>query len=214
MSAFRLQTFQPIADPHTARLSSRDIEAVRDAAYRDVFLAGQAAAVEAHLDDQARLTSEFIEALCDARLTNEAARRHVAASLAPMVGALVAALTPALAEAGLAAEVVARVEAALAAAPDARPRLRCAPELAPVVRGLLAERGLAATVESAPELMPREAVLHWEQGFDRIDLDACAAELRACVEAHLDLEIGPDATADERKDADPDEERHDVRRYG
>ncbi len=200
MSAFRLQTFAPCADDAGPRLSPREIASIRDEAHRSGFLAGQAAATESHLDDQTRLTSEFVEALCDARLTNEAARRHVAASLAPLVGALVAALTPALAEAGLAAEVVARVEAALAAAPDARPRLRCAPELASVVRGLLAERGLAATVEPAPDLMPREAVLHWDQGFDRIDLDACAEEIRACVAAHLDLDAA--------------EQRHDDRRYG
>jgi hypothetical protein len=204
MNAFRLQTFAPDPEAAAPRLSPREVAAAREEAWRAGYLAGEAAATEAHLDDQSRLTSAFVEALCDARLTNEAARRHVAASLAPMVGAIVAALTPALAEAGLAAEVVARVEAALAAAPEARPRLRVAPELAPVIRGLLAERGLVATVEPAPELMPREAVLHWEQGFDRIDLDACAAELRGVVAAHLDAGAGAAET----------EERDDERRYG
>jgi hypothetical protein len=198
MSAFRLQTFAPEPDDGP-RLSGRELAALREESYRAGWLAGQAAATEAHLDEQARLTSELVEALCDARLTNEAARRHVAASLAPLARAIVAALTPALAEAGLAAEAVARVEAALAAAPEARPRLRVAPELAGVIRGLLAERGLVATVEIGPELTPREAVLHWDQGYDHIDLDACADELRACVAAHLE----PDG-----------EERHDVRRAG
>nr|MBA3324376.1 hypothetical protein [Paracoccaceae bacterium] len=64
--------------------------------------------------------------------------------------------------------------------------------------GLFAERGLAATVEPAPELLPREAVLHWDEGFDRIDLDACAAELRACVAAHLDP-AGDAAPQDQRR---------------
>ena len=187
MSAFRLQIFEP-AGAEAESAAERALAVAREEAWRAGFLAGQAAAAEANLADQARLTSEFVEALCDARLSNEAARRHVAASLAPFAGAIVAALTPALAEAGLAAEAVARVEAALAAAPDARPLLRCAPEVVPVVRGLLAERGLAATVEPAPELTIREAALHWEQGYDRIDLDACAAELRACVSAHVEPE--------------------------
>ncbi|MBP7243372.1 hypothetical protein [Amaricoccus sp.] len=187
MSAFRLQIFEPAGDRGPAP-GERALAEAREEAWRAGFLAGQAQATEAHLAEQSRLTSEFVEALCDARLTNEAARRHVAASLAPFAGAIVAALTPALAEAGLAAEAVARVEQALAAAPEAKPVLRCAPELVPVIRGLLAERGLAATVEAAPELLPREAALHWDQGYDRIDLDACADELRACVASHVDPE--------------------------
>ena len=61
--------------------------AVLDAAYRLSAALGlrgtsmQAIATEANLDDQTRLTSAFIEALSDARVTNEAARRHVAAQL-------------------------------------------------------------------------------------------------------------------------------------
>ncbi len=195
MSAYRLQTFAPPPGAGAAP-SPREIElaAAREAAYREGFLAGQAAATEAFLDDQTRLTSEFVEALNDARMTNEAARRHVAASLAPVAAAVCEALIPALAAAGLAAEVADHVARALAAAPEARPRLRCAPEIAASIRGLLAERGLQASVEAAPELLPREAVLHWDQGFDRIDLDACAAELQACVAAHLDP--AGDAAAD------------------
>jgi len=192
MSAFRLQIFAPLAEVSGPSPAARELEAAREAGYREGFLAGQAAATEAHLDDQTRLTSELVEALADARMTNEAARRHVAASLAPLAAAICAALTPALAEAGLGAEVAARVEAALAAAPEARPRLRVAPELVQGMRGLLAERGLAATVEPAPELMPREAQLFWDQGYDRIDLEACAEELRLVVSAHLAPETEED----------------------
>ncbi len=195
MNAFRLQIFEP-AGVRGPAPEERALAEAREEAWRAGFLAGQAAATEAHLAEQSRLTSELIEALCDGRLTNEAARRHVAVSLAPFAGAIVAALTPALAEAGLAAEAAARVEQALAAAPEARPVLRCAPELVPVIRGILAERGLAATVEPAPEMLPREAALYWDQGHDRIDLDACAEELRACVAAHLEPE---DAEIEERR---------------
>jgi hypothetical protein len=53
------------------------------------------------------------------------------------------------------------------------------------VRALLEGRGLAAEVEVAPELLPREAELHWDEGFDRIDIDACAAEIATCVASHL-----------------------------
>ena len=66
---------------------------------------GRPTATEAFLEEQGRLTSELVEAIDDARLTNEAARRHVAASLAPMVEALAGAIAPALADAGLGAEI-------------------------------------------------------------------------------------------------------------
>ena len=92
MSGYRLETFTPAEDGsgRPRRNSGRGrVEAVREAAYHAGFLEGQAMATEAHLDDQTRLTSAFIEALADARVTNEAARRHVAESIAPMIDALV-----------------------------------------------------------------------------------------------------------------------------
>ena len=96
------------------------LEAVREAAWHAGFLEGQAMATEAHLDDQTRLTSAFVEALADARVTNEAARHHVAASVAPMIEALVDAIAPTLADAGLAGEIARLVERALLHAPGGK----------------------------------------------------------------------------------------------
>ena len=98
-------------------------------------------------------------------------------------------LTPTLAEAGLAAEVARAVERAIASAPKARPRIRCAPEMVDPLGDRLEERGIGAVIEAAPELLPREAQVFWEQGFDHLDLDACAAQVRACVLDHLQSEI-------------------------
>ncbi len=187
MSVFRLQTFAPASARSVARPD--ELQPARDArieeSYLDGFLAGQAAATESFLEDQARLSGELIEALSDARMTNDAARRHVAASLAPVVEALFSALTPSLLEAGTTGEIVGLVERALEAAPNARPRLRCAPELAGPVRALLQARGIEARVEEAPELLPREAQVFWEQGYDHLDLDACVAQIRDCLAIHL-----------------------------
>lgn len=185
MNAFRLETFAPLGDPCTGDEAQRRIDRIRDEAYRAGFVAGQSAATESFLEDQARLTAELVETICDAALTNEAARLGVAASLAPMVAAVCHAVAPALAEAGLGAEIVRLVERALQTAPAARPRLRCAPELAAAMRELLAGRGIAAIVEEAPELLPREAQVFWDQGYDALDLEACAARVLACVAAHL-----------------------------
>ena len=174
------------------------------------FLAGQAMATEAFLEEESRLTSELVEAIADARLTNEAARRHVAASLAPMVEALAEAIAPALAEAGLGAEIariveralVARARGAAAAALRARGRRRgCAALLA-------APRAATPRVEEAPELLPREAQIFWDQGYDHLDLDACIAQIRACIASHLEpaaraRTMTPDNTDDEPASAGP-----------
>ena len=194
MSAYRLETFSPASGYGAPRISlaQRQIEAAREAAYEDGFLAGQALATETYFQDESRLTSELVEAIADARLTNEAARRHVSASLAPMVEALVAGITPALAEAGLGGEIARLVERALSRAPEARPRLRCAPELAGRIEALLAALGLDACVEAAPELLPREAQIFWDQGYDHLDLDACIAHVRDCIASHLRTNAGED----------------------
>jgi flagellar biosynthesis/type III secretory pathway protein FliH len=187
MSAFRLQTFVPGLGAARAREEerARQLAASREDAYRDGYVAGQSAATEEHLDDQGRLTAELVEALNDARLTNEAARRHVAASLAPVIESLCTAIAPALADAGVAAEIGRLVGRALDAAPDARPRLRCAPELVPRLEAVIAERGLVASIEPAPELLPREAQVIWDHGYDHLDLDACIAQIRDCLALHL-----------------------------
>lgn len=187
MSGYRLETFAPVDEDGRQRRTPSEarLEAVREEAYHAGFLEGQAMATEAHLEDQTRLTSAFIEALADARVTNEAARRHVAESLAPMIEALVDAIAPALADAGLAVEIARLVERAVVHAPAARPRLRLAPEVCDTIEAALRERGLAATIEEAPELLPREAQIFWDQGYDHLDLDACIAQVRGCIASHL-----------------------------
>ena len=195
MSGYRLKTFTPAENGsgHPQRHPVEDrVEAVREAAYHAGFLEGQAMATEAYLDDQTRLTSAFIEALADARVTNEAARRHVAESIAPMIDALVESIAPTLADAGIAGEIARLVERAFLHAPAARPRLRLAPELCDTVEVALRERGLAATLEEAPEFMPREAQIFWDQGYDHLDLDACIAHVRDCIASHLRTNAGED----------------------
>jgi flagellar biosynthesis/type III secretory pathway protein FliH len=193
MSGYRLETFLPAAGPGFRHDGlERRLEAAREKAYTEGYLDGQAAATEGFLEEQGRLTRELVEAIDDARLTNEAARRHVAASLAPMVEALASAVAPALADAGLGAEIARLVERALIQAPEARPRLRCAPEVAGRLGAMLAGMGFDAAVEAAPELLPREAQIFWDQGYDHLDLDACIAQIRACIASHLGTGKGED----------------------
>lgn len=199
MNAFRLQTFSP-ATAVSPRQSPRDrlLDRIREQAYQAGFVAGQAAATEAHLEDEARLTAELVEAIEDQRLTNEAARRHVSAGLAPLVQALAGAIAPALADAGVNAEIARLVSEALASAPEARPRVRCAPELADRLRKTFADRGVDVVVDPTPEFLPREAQIHWDQGYDQLDLDACIGRITACLASHLDHASESD-TDDERQ---------------
>jgi len=186
MTAFRLETFVPrTGAPGSEDAVQARIDAARDEARAAGWLEGQAAATDAHLADDTRLSSELIEALEDARLTNEAARRHVMASVAPLIDRLFTAVAPSLADAGLIGEIERLAARALDAVPDARLRLRCAPELAPRVESALRERGVEGTVEPAPTLMPREARIHWDQGYDSLDLDACIARIGESLARHL-----------------------------
>lgn len=187
MKSLRLETFEPSRDPERARASALEgiLARAREEAYEAGYLAGQAAATEGFMEEQAKLSGALVEAIEDSRLTNEAARRAVVLSLAPFVQALFAAVSPALAERGLAGEIARLVDRAVAAVPEARPRVRCAPEVAPVVAGILSERGLGADVDEAPEFLPREAQVAWDQGYDHLDLDGCIAQIRGGIEAHL-----------------------------
>lgn len=194
MTPYRLRTFDPAEDEARARALEleRALAEAREEARAAGFLAGKAAAAEAYLADQARLTAELIETLADARLTNEAARRHVAASLAPVIENLCAAITPALAETGLFAEITRLVARAIEAAPAALPRLRCAPEVAPAIARLLSERGLDAEVKADATLSPREARVAWDQGYDHLDLDACVARIQEILAAQLGSGAAPE----------------------
>jgi hypothetical protein len=194
MNAYQLETLLPEADGRGGKpnLVQRRLEVEREEAYHAGFLAGQSMATETYLKEQDRLTSDLIEAIGDARVTNEAARHHVVSSILPMVESIAAAIAPALADAGLAHEVARLVGRALALAPEAKPRLRCAPELVDTIACHLQKRGLAALIEEGPELLPREIQVFWDQGYDHVDLDACIAQIRSRIALHLRCNEGED----------------------
>ena len=185
MSGYRLETFLPAGGGSRADAADRRIETIREHAYTEGYMDGQGAATDSFLEEQGRLTTELIEAINDARLTNEAARRHVSASIAPMIEALAEAIAPTLADAGMGAEIGRLVERAILHAPASRPRLRCAPEVAARLSTMLSGMGFDAVIEAAPELLPREAQIYWDQGYDLLDMDACIAQVRACIASHL-----------------------------
>jgi hypothetical protein len=198
MSEFRLQEFSPGTRTETAADEDRKraeaiearVQAEREDAYRAGYVDGQAAATEVHLEDQGRLTSELVEALYDAGMTNEAARTHVSASIAPLIEAIALAIAPSLAEVGMLGEISRIVCEAIDSAPNARPRIRCARELAVPLQRLVEGREISADIEEAPELLPREAQIFWDQGYDHLDLDACIAQIRGVISSHFSQDNG------------------------
>ncbi len=196
MSNFRLQEFDPAQKQEGSddKDNSAEIEArirtARDEAYAEGFLAGQSAATEAHLADQSRLTSELVEALNDAGMTNEAARMHVSATVAPLLESIALAIAPSLADAGMVSEIGRIVAEAVESAPNARPRIRCASELATPLNRLVEAQEISVDIEDAPELLPREAQIYWDQGFDHLNLDACIDRIREVISSHFSQDNG------------------------
>lgn len=203
MSSFRFPEFNPAPSAEKAgeRPPAIDIEGIvrqaREEAYAAGYVDGQSAATEDHLADQTRLTSDLVEALYDAGMTNEAARLHVCASIAPLVEAVTLAIAPSLADAGLPGEIGRIVREAIESAPKAQPRIRCARELAIPLQRLVDAQEISAEIEEAPELLPREAQIFWDQGYDHLDLDTCIARIREVISNHFSQDSG--SLSDERR---------------
>lgn len=158
---------------------------------------GRAAGFEegvAHAEAQGQaalrmILSDLSEQLADAlhaRIEQEQTLDRAARDLAE---ALLSGVAPALARQGLAAEVAAAVSEALratrASADPAPLRVRVGSGQVEAVRAALAEGGLAAQVDSDPELGDLSARLDWADGEDGIDLDAALAAARAALDRHL-----------------------------
>ncbi|WP_424930851.1 hypothetical protein [Amaricoccus macauensis] len=195
MSNFRLQEF----DPATAAGSSTSngdaalearIDQARAQGYEEGFLAGQGAATETYLSEQSRLTSELVEALNDAGMTNEAARMHVSATVAPLIEAVVRAIAPSLADAGMVNEIGRIVTEAIESVPAAKPRIRCSSELAAPLNRMVEEREITAEIDEAPELLPREAQIFWDQGYDHLDMETCIDRIREVISSHFSQDNG------------------------
>jgi hypothetical protein len=203
MTSFRFPEFTPGSETKKIEemAPSIDIDALvraaREEGYNAGFIEGQSVATEAHLEDQSRLTSELVEVLCDAGMTNEAARMHVSSSISPLIEAIAIAIAPSLAEAGLPGEIGRIVREAIECAPKAKPRIRCAHELAVPLQRLIDESDLDAEIEEAPELLPREAQIFWDQGYDHLDLDACIAQIREVISNNFSQDQG--SMSDERR---------------
>ncbi|MEM8569619.1 MAG: hypothetical protein AAGG56_01810 [Pseudomonadota bacterium] len=202
MSSFRFEEFtlekkNEKKDQEKRAEIAAMIEQARSEGYSEGYLAGQAEATENHLADQGRLTSQLVEAIGDAGMTNEAARRHVSATVAPLIEAVAKAIAPSLAQSAMVGEIGRIVSDAVESAPDARPLVYCASELIAPLQRLIDEHELSAQVEEDPGLLPLEAKIFWDQGYDHLRLDTCIDRILEVISSHFSQDNG--SLRDERR---------------
>jgi|GEM_PF-6307689 len=146
--------------------------------------AGAEAAAKAHAEDQARLRQSLVEAIQDRKQENIEVQQNVLRDIGPFVRTLIGHLTPRLAVTGLADHIGGAVAAALAARPDPVPVVRCSPETAEALEIALADwEGLRLTAD--PALTPLEAEVHWDNGYDSINISTLLNQLDTALEATL-----------------------------
>lgn len=197
--------FQDFSLNSTAADETSDIAEQIANAYREGHEAGVKAGTEAsalvHAESQDRLRAELIEALRDHHQDRVAVQAQVLSGVAPLLGAVIRQLTPYLAAVGLPEQVSAAVQTALETRPDAKPLIRCAEEAVPGLQPALAKWSGAFDLQIDSRLTPHEVQLHWDDGFDTLNLDKVVdAALAALEELFQSPEVrknGTDLTSPE-----------------
>lgn len=187
MAALKFETFAPAGATETS--ASKETGKLLAQAYRDGhskgFAQGSEESAREHADAQGQLTAQFIESLKDRELDHNAAQRSVITSLFPLLDAIVGALSPNLAEIGFLDAIRTSLSTALDSRPGAKPSLKCAPELVETVNKAFAEWQGEFEIVVDNRLTPLEAQVHWEDGFDHVDLDGALAEMKQCISRYL-----------------------------
>lgn len=165
----------------------------------DGFAEGVAMA-EARAETELRMVlGTVMEQITDAGLMRQSVETEVAEAVERICTALFCAIAPSLAAAGYLAEVAAAVSDALRRAPDAKLVVVVPPAHGQRVSDALALEHLAVRVDEDPHLEGFAARIHWQDGFDAIDLDACIEEAKAALRAHL--------TTDQQETPEPIEQK-------
>jgi len=185
MSArLKLKVFSPQGeDPEDEKqVSEAEVEAARQAGFEAGFAEGAAASAEEHANAQDQLRAGFLEILRDGQMVRAEAQAQVMQGILPLVVSLVEHLAPTLARAGLAGHVETCLSRALSERPDLKPILCCAPEARAALERALVDWSGKYKFRTDPKLTPLEVELHWDDGFDRIDLasaiDAVLADIK------------------------------------
>ncbi len=172
--ALNLETFTPERINQASR-PLPTLEALRmveqDAYERGVRDGAEASARE-HMQSQTTIRTQFVEALLDERMTQQAIVLSVTRDMLATFESVVRTILPELADHALVETLKTQLDGALSACPDTKPILSCAPELVPGVEAALVDWSGEMEIRSDPKLTPLEAKLAWDNGFDHIDLQS------------------------------------------
>jgi flagellar assembly protein FliH len=167
----------------THLVSSSDLERRHATAFAEGFESGRRHALAEAAEATARLQSELRQTIEDLSFSHVAARRHVLASLEPLVLAMTTQLFPHLATTALPGLLLAELRRITARSGDPVV-IRAAPDLAARLAPVLPqERGGSVTVVPDESLGPNQA--HLAAGpLERFaDPDAAIAEMSRAAEA-------------------------------
>lgn len=176
-----------------------DVETRIAQAYREGHEAGIKVGTEAsalvHAEAQDRLRAELVEALRDHQQDRVAVQAQVLSGIAPLLRALIGQLAPALVSAGLTQQVSVAVTEALDSRPNTKPLIRCAAEAVPGLEPALQGWQDQVDLQIDSRLTPHEVQVHWDDGFDTIDLDRLTVHIQAILDGLPPQYVTPDADA-------------------
>ncbi|MEM9737435.1 MAG: hypothetical protein AAF908_12655, partial [Pseudomonadota bacterium] len=123
--------------------------------------------------------------MSDAAFTRQAAEAELDQALRRTAMALLRAVAPALAERGLAEEISDAVAKVALDLPATELRVTVPAERRDRLTEVLQAQHLPVEVAADPEMTGLTARVHWQGGFDAIDLDRCLAEAEAAIETYF-----------------------------
>lgn len=181
MTAFKLETFNPVADPVDAAAVQRAeaLEHARNEAYACGFKDGVNVTKDAVNAEETRILALIAEAISDAQITRREAGAMALRSLHPLAEALATHLAPALADGQFASRVADAAAAAIAHEAEVSPVIAVHPARADGIAAALAAKNVRAEVIATEGLGDLAAEIRWSDGCDRLDLSGFLADLTA-----------------------------------
>ena len=174
----------PSGDGTGIEVRHRDVKQAYEDGYEAGVLDGAKASAREHADRQDQLRAQFIETLRDQALAREEVIVAVQRDIWPLIETLITRLAPEAAAKGLLDHATARIQAALQTRPASKPVLRCAAETESILAAVQDAVSGEFDIEQDPGLTPLEIQVHWDDGFDHIDLDTSLARIFEALEDH------------------------------
>ena len=163
------------------RSVTEQLTEAHDEGYGKGFKDGVRTTTDALSTQQQKLDAAVLEAISDAELTAHAARTTALASLEPLVKAIAGAAMAANDADRLAGIIADHLDHLRARAQPPELVLTVHPDHAEANVPTLADAGLKATLRTDDSVARLQAQVHWNNGFDRLDLAACQDNIDAAI---------------------------------